>query len=298
MANVIVPADERVLTKGPAQVWRAAVGAALPSNLHNTADGKLIFNTQTLALGGATGGTFVLTHDGASTGNLDFDDDAATIQTALIALSTIGSGNVTVTGSVGGPFTIDFVGDLGWHEQPAMIVDGALLTGGTGASMTKPYEYMGMTTDGVNCTIFQSFEEIMVDQFRGAIDDVANEEGAVVDLTIVSTMLEHWTRALRLATRTTTASGASQAGQEVMTFGDKAESVSDKRQVMIYGRNNFDFYQLHVFWRMAARGDVKASFKKGDKTVLPVQYKAFTTPGKPLNQTIFTSYNMTMPRAN
>lgn len=298
MAAVTQPADERVLTKGPAQVWRSAVGAALPSNLNNTADGKLIFNTQTFALGGPASGDFILTHDGASTSNIAFDADAATIQTALEGLSTVLAGNVAVSGSTGGPFVIDFIADLGWHEQPLLEFDDTGLVGGSGASMTDAYEYMGMTNEGVNLTILQSFEEITVDQFRGAIDDAANEEGAVVDLTIVSSMLEHWTRALRLSTRTTVASGASQAGQEVLKFGDKAEAASDKKQVFIYGRNNFDFYQLHVFWRMAARGDVGASYKKGDKLVLPVQYKAFTTPGKPLGNTIFTSYNMTLAKTS
>lgn len=59
-----------------------------------------------LTLGTQTAGTFTLTFNGKTTTTIPFGADANTIQTALAALSTIGTGNVTVTGAVGGPFTI------------------------------------------------------------------------------------------------------------------------------------------------------------------------------------------------
>lgn len=80
----------------------------------------------------ATGGTFTLTFSGQTTSAIAWNASAATVQTALQALSSIGSGNATVTGSAGGPYTVTFVGDLGLSNVAAMTGSGASLTGGAG----------------------------------------------------------------------------------------------------------------------------------------------------------------------
>ena len=62
---------------------------------------------QTVTVAGAkTGYKFTFTFGNATTAEIASDATAATLQAALEALSTIGSGNVTVTGNVGGPYTI------------------------------------------------------------------------------------------------------------------------------------------------------------------------------------------------
>lgn len=87
---------------------------------------------QTVTLTGVpTGGTFTLTYAGQETGNIAYNAAAATVQAALEALSTIGLGNVIVTGSAGGPWTVEFISELGNQNIAAMTADGALLTGGT-----------------------------------------------------------------------------------------------------------------------------------------------------------------------
>ena len=73
---------------------------------------RLTSDEQTVTLGGApTGGTFVLTFAGQTTAPIAYDAPAhgpGSIEEALEALSTIGSGtsNVTVSGPDGGPYTI------------------------------------------------------------------------------------------------------------------------------------------------------------------------------------------------
>lgn len=57
-------------------------------------------------------GTFLLSFGGQLTGSLAFDADASVVQAALEGLSTVGSGNVTVSGFAGGPYTVDFAGAL------------------------------------------------------------------------------------------------------------------------------------------------------------------------------------------
>ena len=56
---------------------------------------------------------------------------AATVQSKLAALSTIGVGNVSVSGVAGGPYTITFTGTLAGSAQPVIVADGAGFTTGS-----------------------------------------------------------------------------------------------------------------------------------------------------------------------
>jgi hypothetical protein len=60
----------------------------------------------TLNLGEATSGTFTLTYQGQTTEAIAYNAEATAVQTALEALSTVGAGNVAVSGAAGGPYTI------------------------------------------------------------------------------------------------------------------------------------------------------------------------------------------------
>lgn len=91
---------------------------------------------QTVTISGTpTGGTFTLTFGGQTTSGLAHNASAAVVEAALEALSTIGQGNVQVTGSAGGPYTVEFVGALAKTNVAAMTADGASLTGGTTPSV-------------------------------------------------------------------------------------------------------------------------------------------------------------------
>ncbi|WP_280244249.1 hypothetical protein [Nocardia abscessus] len=85
--------------------------------------------------GSPTGGTWTLTFQGATTTALAHNAAAAAVQSALQALSTIGTGNCTVTGAAGGPYTVEFVGDLAQLNLPLMTATDAL-TGGTSPEVT------------------------------------------------------------------------------------------------------------------------------------------------------------------
>ena len=86
--------------------------------------------------GGPTGGTFTLSFGGETTGTIAHDADAATVEAAFEALATVGAGNGTVTGSAGGPWTIEFTGDLAGASQDLVTADGDGLTGGTTPGVT------------------------------------------------------------------------------------------------------------------------------------------------------------------
>jgi len=75
------------------------------------------------------GGTFTLEFDGQTTGNIAYDASAATVEAALEALSNISAGDVVVTGSDGGPWTIEFASTYATTNVALLIGDGTNLTG-------------------------------------------------------------------------------------------------------------------------------------------------------------------------
>lgn len=99
------------------------------SNGNGTVAITAVNEVQTVTLTDATGGTFTLSFRGATTGNIAFNASAATVQTALEALSTIAVGQVAVTGAAGGPYTVKFLMGLGGEDVDELVADGALLTG-------------------------------------------------------------------------------------------------------------------------------------------------------------------------
>jgi hypothetical protein len=99
--------------------------------------------------GSPTGGTFKLSFDGYETASIAYDADAATIQAALEALPSIGTGGVTGGGGPLNttPVTVTFAGNLGKKAVPLMTLSANALTGGT-----TPTVGIAETTPGVDAT--------------------------------------------------------------------------------------------------------------------------------------------------
>ena len=117
LAN-IAPGDVRV---------RGGVGD--PSVRETATGGGGTNELQTVTLSPlAQGGSFTLAFRGATTSDLPLDATAQDVEDALEALSTIGSGNVRVTGADGGPFAVEFIGALSNADQPLLVADGTNLT--------------------------------------------------------------------------------------------------------------------------------------------------------------------------
>lgn len=68
------------------------------------------------------GDTFTLALDGEATDPIAVAADAATVQTALEAV--VGAGNCTVAGNAGGPYTVEFVGDLAKSDVHFLVGTG------------------------------------------------------------------------------------------------------------------------------------------------------------------------------
>ncbi len=108
-------------------------------------------DVQTLTVSGSpTGGTFKLTMEWPTnnktiTASLAYNASAATVQAALVALSNVGSGNVTVSGSAGGPWTVTFAGNLAARPIPILVLSTNALTGGTTPSVGIVHTTTGST---------------------------------------------------------------------------------------------------------------------------------------------------------
>ncbi len=73
-------------------------------------------------------GTFTVTFGGQTTAPLPYNSTTAQVQTALQALSSIGSGNVSVGGIIGA-YVVTFIGSLGGAAQAAFTASATGLTG-------------------------------------------------------------------------------------------------------------------------------------------------------------------------
>jgi hypothetical protein len=90
--------------------------------------------TQHVAITGTpTGGTFTLTFDGVTSGTIAYNAAASAVQTALLAMSNLAPGDVTVTGGPlpGTLVSVAFAGAYEGINVPAMTGSAAGLTGGT-----------------------------------------------------------------------------------------------------------------------------------------------------------------------
>lgn len=85
--------------------------------------------------GTPSGGTFVLRFGGQNTSAIAYNASASAVQSALQALSSIGSNNALVTGANGGPWTVDFTGTLGYTSQSLITLQTNSLTGGSSPSV-------------------------------------------------------------------------------------------------------------------------------------------------------------------
>jgi len=96
--------------------------------------------------GSPDGGTFTLTFSAQTTSGIAYNASAATVLAALEALSNIAVGDISVSGSNGGPYTITFLstGAYPYTNVAQLTGDGGSLTGGT-----SPDVAIATTADGV-----------------------------------------------------------------------------------------------------------------------------------------------------
>lgn len=105
--------------------------------------------------GTVSGGNWSLTFNGVTSGNIAYNASAATVQTALQAMSSIGTGNVLVTGGPGPatPYVLTFAKNLGGTYQNNATVTNVSLTGSS-PNVTIAHTINGVSND---CSVFGAY---------------------------------------------------------------------------------------------------------------------------------------------
>lgn len=105
---------------------------------------------QTIGLGAASAGSVTITFQGQTTAAIAFNANAATIQAALVALSNVDPGDITVTG---GPFpgvvTLTFGGQYDGVNVTQITATPTGLTGGTVTIATATAGSADLTIAGI-----------------------------------------------------------------------------------------------------------------------------------------------------
>jgi hypothetical protein len=130
----------------------AVLGLVYRTGTTPTASGAGTNEVQTITIAGTpTGGTFSLTFGGQTTPALAYNASTAAVQTALQALTSIGSGNATVSGTAGVSYVVTFVGALATLNV-AQIVPVGTFTGGTSPTITAATTTGGSTGQLISIT--------------------------------------------------------------------------------------------------------------------------------------------------
>jgi len=152
----LVEVDGSLLTDG----GDAAGGATVTRLTAGSAAGEQD-EIQTVTITGTpTGGTFTLTFDGEETAAIAYDANAAAVQSALEALSNIGSGGVVCAGGAlpGTPVTVTFSGAAFTDSDvPLLVANGALLTGGTDPAVSVVETQEGSDGTGAPASLIRGF---------------------------------------------------------------------------------------------------------------------------------------------
>lgn len=119
----------------------------------SSAGGAAGAEVQTVTISGTpTGGTFTLTYRGQTTAAIAYNAIASAVDTALEALTTIGAGNVAVTGGPGPgtPYIVTFGGALTNTNIRPLTANSSGLTGGTDPDVSVAETTAGSAGVGIH----------------------------------------------------------------------------------------------------------------------------------------------------
>lgn len=166
--------DANNVVVGQAALFVAANGVALPAyadaNLSDPFD-PTPFLAKTLTIGATT--TFTLSVGGEATSSLSNSSTAAQIESALEALSTVGAGNVTVTGTTS-PFSLTFDESV---RQPVTVnasAGTATLTGGL-------WTPAGATDQGWKYGTNKSVQDISIEEQSTPVSQAINTQAVTYE---------------------------------------------------------------------------------------------------------------------
>lgn len=201
-----------------------AVLYVAPSFTPLPADSSVLFDPtgwmgKVLTLNGATSVTLSVTTTAgtqvtAAIANIATITTAA-LQTLISNLTNVGAGNVTVSGSVGGPFTVLFNSGLG-----AVTLAVSASTGGTGPTVTSGlWLPAGGSEAGYSFNAAKTTQDITIEEQSAPVGVTVTSQTVSITGSLAEDVVQSWQWALN-ATKIVTAQGVGQPGKTELNMSD------------------------------------------------------------------------------
>lgn len=276
--------------RGAGRLLIAPIGETFPTKIGDIV--QLATTTanevQSLSVTGTpSGGTYRLGFRGDTTAAIAHNANAAAIVAALEGLDTVGPGDVGVSGTDPGPFTITFQGGLAGGNVPQLTLDANNLTGGTTPSVTLGtttpgqgqydalggWQDLGATKTGIQITINNSEETFDIDQVLGDIESAPNAWECSVGTQLAEMTLERLQVAWEGSAISLDATPSTGPEKEI-GFGQPT-SYTRRRLAVLYQRSNglIRAYIFRKVQRMPQESSVTHQ-KTGEQISIPVRWKS------------------------
>lgn len=270
----------------------------------NDVDGDLVVEgtdeVQEVAIT-ATGGTFTLTFGAQTTDPIAYNAAAATVQSALAALSTIGAGNVTVSGSAGGPYTVTFGGTLGSTNVALLTGDATSLTGDGAAiaiSVVTPgvacaWDALAPIEDECAIAFLETVAKIRALDRGSATAGVVEERGVEsVEVTYTDAGLDAMAKVIQGGTLSTVAAGASQVAQNVLKFGSALTALTYCHLMLVFPVTAAGYWRVAFVMKAAVKGNMTLTFNN-KKLQLPTKFDVYAHEGFARTEDVMQWYEKT-----
>jgi len=133
----------------------------------------------------------------------------------------------------------------------------------------SPYTEVGYTEDGVNMEYAAEETDIMVHEETFPIDSAITKESITITCNMAEASLVNMNNAM---------AGAVLSGTKI-TLGD---GVNKTMNLKIEGTNPAGYLRAIQVPKAVASGTVGMSYKKGEKTIIPISFKALKTQDSPV----------------
>lgn len=288
-----VAVNDSSFIRGAARLLAAPIDQDFPEMISDviafeTATGSN--DVQTIsATGTPTAGNFTLTVNGETTANIAYNAAATAVQSALVALSSVGAGNVACTGGPlpGAPVVVTFQGTLAKTVEPTMTLTPSGVTPGSiSVAHTTPggpdlalydaqpgWQDLGATKNGITITINNTEETFDIDQQLSIIDS----QPTAWTVTIGTSLAEVTPERMQVAWEGSDISiDSTPASGPELEIGFGAPNFYIKRRLaVIYNRPSSKMRAF--FFRITQRSPAESALafnKTGEQQSIPVVFNA------------------------
>jgi hypothetical protein len=273
MADYIPRYDRKNVLRGMASLWVADYNALSPVTLPPDtmalgADWAAATNAiQSLTVGGSGLTTFTITHSGQTTSSIAAAATGATVQAALIALSNLAPGDVTVSGGSGGPWILTFAGV---HEGLAVATVSTTPTGGSGTVTPAVVQVGGVgggvwraagaTESGVTMRFTRETTDITIEEQVNPVDVATNTLDPRIECTLSEDTLETMMLAYGGGSIDVIAAAVGQPGISELSIAEEVTHLT----LAMEGVNNKGFFRRVLFDDVLSVAEVETSYRRAE----------------------------------